>query len=201
MNKFHQFISVIFQPLLIPSYGMLMLMNMSVFSILPTSWRLVAVAGTFVFTALLPAVPIYLMYRRGEVSDAFISKRQERTMPYLFSFLSYFFWALFLWRTMQFPLFIVAMGVAAGLSIFIIVFINLKWKISAHLAGMGGLTGAVFGISYRMAINPLGLFILLFTISALVAISRIQLRAHSPLQLLAGFVLSFVLVFSACLLF
>jgi hypothetical protein len=201
MNKFHKIISIVFQPLLMPTFGMILLMSMSVFSILPSSWRWIAIGGTFVFTAILPAIPIFLMYRRGEVSDVFISKRDERTMPYLYSFLSYFFWALFLWRTMQFPLFIVAMGVAAGLAIFIIVFINLKWKISAHLAGMGGLSGAVFGVSYRMAINPLWLFVLLFTISGLVAISRIELRAHTPFQVLAGFALSFLLVFSACLIF
>lgn len=201
MNKFHKIISIVFQPLLMPTFGMMLLMSLSVFSILPSSWRWIAIAGTFIFTAILPAIPIFLMYRRGEVTDVFISKRQERTMPYLFSFLSYFFWAFFLWKTMQFPLFIVAMGVAAGLAIFIIVFINLKWKISAHMAGMGGLSGAVFGISYRMAINPLWLFILLFTISGLVAISRIELRAHTPLQVLAGFALSYILVFSACLIF
>jgi hypothetical protein len=201
MIKFHKIISLIFQPLFMPTFGMMLLMNMSVFSILPNSWRWIAIAGTFIFTAILPAIPIFLMYRRGEISDVSISNRQERTMPYLFSFLSYCFWSLFLWKTMQFPLFIVSMGVAAGLSIFIIVFINLKWKISAHLAGMGGLTAAVFGVSYRMAINPLWMFTLLFLISALVAISRIELNAHTPTQLLAGFVLSFILVFSACLIF
>ena len=201
MIKFHKIISLIFQPLLMPTFGMLLLMNMSVFSILPISWRWIAILGTLLFTAILPAIPILLMYRRGEINDLFISKREERTMPYLFTFFSYFFWVLFLWRTMQFPSFIIAMGGAAGLSIFIIVFINLKWKISAHLSGMGGLTGAVFGVCYRMAINPLWFFIFLFVLTAMVAISRIELKAHSPGQLLAGFVLSFFLVFSTCFIF
>jgi hypothetical protein len=201
MTKFYQLISIIFQPLLMPTYGMMLLMNMSVFSILPSLWRWIAIVGTFVFTALLPAIPILLMYRRGEVTDVFISKREERTMPYLFTLLSYFFWALFLWRTMQFPFFIVAMGIASSLSIFIIVFINLKWKISSHLAGMGGLTGSIFGVAYRMAINPLGLFVAVISLSALVALARIELQAHTPGQVLAGYAMSFMLIFSACLFF
>jgi len=201
MKKFYEIISLIFQPLLMPTYGMLLLMNMDIFTILPLRWRLIAIIGTFIFTGILPAIPIYLLMRKGEVNDLFISKKEERTMPYLFSFMAYVFWALFMWRTMQFPTFIVAMGMGSALSIFIITFINLRWKISAHLAGMGGLTGSIFAVCYRTAINPVWLFAVVLAISALVALSRIELKAHTPSQVLAGFVVGFFMVFTPCLIF
>ena len=122
-------------------------------------------------------------------------------MPYLFSFMAYVFWTLFMWRTMQFPMFIVAMGMGSALSIFVIVFVNFRWKISAHLAGIGGLTGSVFGVCYRTAINPVWLFIIILAISALVALSRIELKAHTPGQTLAGFAVGFVMVFTPCFFF
>ena len=162
---------------------------------------MVAIIGTFIFTGILPAVPVLLLMRRGEVHDIFISNREERTMPYLFSFMAYVFWALFMWRTMQFPLFIVSMGIGSAISIFIIIFINMKWKISAHVAGMGGLSGAVFGVCYRLAINPVWLFILVLTVSAIVALSRIELKAHTPLQTMAGFLIGFLAVFIPCFFF
>lgn len=199
MKTFYKIISLVFQPLLMPTFGMMLMMNMDVFSSLPNYWRLIAIGGTFLFTALLPAVPILLMLRRGELHDLFISRREERTMPYLFSFMAYFFWSLFLWRTMQFPMFIVSMGIGSAVSIFIIVFINLKWKISAHLAGIGGLTGAIFGVCYRVAINPLWFLVVILSISALVAISRIGLRAHTPGQVFAGFVVGFLATFLPCI--
>ena len=201
MKTLYKVITIIFQPLLVPTYGMILLMTMDVFSPLPFFWRLVAVVGTFVFTGLLPALPVLLLMRRGDVHDVFISKREERTMPYLFSFMAYVFWALFMWRTMQFPLFIVAMGIGSAISIFIIIFINFKWKISAHVAGMGGLSGAVFGVCYRLAINPVWLFIIVLTVSAIVALSRIELKAHTPAQTLAGFSIGFVAVFIPCFFF
>ncbi|MEI8084719.1 MAG: hypothetical protein WCG93_00755 [Paludibacter sp.] len=201
MRTFYKIISLVFQPLLMPTFGMLLLMNMDVFSSLPSYWRWIAIGGTFLFTALLPAVPILLMLRRGELHDLFISRREERTMPYLFSFMAYFFWSLFLWRTMQFPMFIVSMGIGSAVSIFIIILINLKWKISAHLAGIGGLTGAIFGVCYRVAINPLWFLVLIITISALVAISRIGLRAHTPGQVFAGFLVGFFAIFLPCIFF
>jgi len=201
MKTVYKIISLVFQPLLMPTYGIMMLMNMDVFSPMPMLWRWIAIAGTFIFTGIFPAVPVLLMMRRGEVHDIFISKREERTMPYLFSFLAYVFWAMFMWRTMQFPIFIVAMGIGSAASIFIIVLINLKWKISAHLAGIGGLTGAIFGVSYRMAINPFWIFIIVLSVSAIVALSRIGLKAHTPGQTLAGFVVGFLTIFLPCIFF
>ena len=201
MKRIHQVISLVFQPLLIPTFAMLLLMNMDIFILLPFRWRLIAVVGTFIFTGLLPALPIWLMMKRGEVNDLFISKREERTMPYLFSFMAYVFWALFMWRTLQFPMFIVAMGMGSAVSIFIIVIINLKWKISAHAAGMGGLCGSVFGVCYRTAINPVGFIALILLISGLVAFSRLELKAHTPGQVLAGFVVGFIMVFTPGLFF
>ena len=201
MKNFHKVISLIFQPLLMPTYAMILLMNMDIFSALPLRWRLIAIIGTFIFTGVLPALPIWLLMKKGEVNDLFISKREERTMPYLFSFMAYVFWALFMWRTLQFPTFIVAMGMGSAISIFIIVFINLKWKISAHMAGVGGLCGAVFGVCYRTAINPVWLIAIILFISALVAFARLELKAHTPGQVLAGYVVGFIAVFTPCFFF
>jgi membrane-associated phospholipid phosphatase len=199
MKKFYNIISLILQPLLMPTYGMLILININVFDALPLNWRIIAILGTLVFTGLVPAAPILLLMRKGAVHDLFISRREERTMPYLFSFLAYIFWTMFLWHTLQLPLFMVAIGVGTSLSILLITFINLKWKISAHLSGIGGLAGGVFGISYRMAYNPVWLFVIILFLSALVALSRIELKAHTPGQTLAGFLLGFMSVIIPCL--
>jgi len=200
MKKFYNIVSFVFQPLLMPAYGMAMLINMDVFDVLPFLWKLFAIVGTLLFTGIFPALPILLLMKRGEVHDIFISRKEERTLPYLFSFLAYVFWTLFMWRVLKFPLFMVGIGIGASIYILLITFINLRWKISAHLSGIGGLAGGIFGICYRMAYNPLWLFALIFAISALVAISRIALKAHTPGQTLAGFTLGFVSVFFPCML-
>jgi membrane-associated phospholipid phosphatase len=200
MKRFFNIVSIVFQPLLMPTYGMAMLINLDVFDVIPFVWRMLAIVGTFVFTGLMPAAPILLMMRKGEVSDLFISKREQRTMPYLFSFLAYAFWTLFLLRVLKLPMFMVAIGIGTTLSILLITLINLKWKISAHLSGIGGLAGGVFGVCYRMAYNPVWLFVLILAISALVAVARMELKAHTPGQTLAGFTLGFLTVFIPCML-
>jgi len=201
MRTFLKIISYIFQPLLMPLYGMILLMQTSLFGLFPLSYHIIAIAGTFLFTAILPALPILMMMRRGQIKDMFISKQEERTMPYLFSMLSYIFWVFFLWRTLLFPMEFVVMAAGSVLSVFLMVIINLKWKISAHLAGIGGLVGGIFGASYLMAINPIYIIILSIIVSGLVAVSRIYLKAHTPLQTFAGFCMGFLCVFLPCVLF
>ena len=92
MRTFLKIISYIFQPLLMPLYGMILLMQTNLFSFFAPTYKIIALAGTLLFTGLLPALPIYMMMKRGQIKDLFISKREERTMPYLFSMLSYLFY-------------------------------------------------------------------------------------------------------------
>ncbi|HRR62645.1 MAG TPA: hypothetical protein P5071_02260 [Paludibacteraceae bacterium] len=196
MKTFYKIISILFQPILLPTYGMLLMMQIPLFANnFPFYWKAYAVGGTFLFTGLLPAIPVLIMYFKKQISNLFISNREERTLPYLFSFLAYLFWGLFLLRTMRLPLFIASVGFGSALSIIIITFINTKWKISAHLTSMGGFTGGVFGICYRFALNPVWLFVVVLFVSCLSAIARIGVKAHTPMQTLAGFVVGFLCTF------
>ena len=195
MNTFFKIITYIFQPLLIPTYGIILLMQLSLFQLFPTSYRLFAIAGTVLFTCILPSLPILFMMKNRQISDIFISKREERTMPYLFSLLAYIFWVLFLWRTLQFPMEFVFLAIGSIVSVVLMVFINLKWKISAHTAGMGGLIGGIFGVAFVAAINPVWIITAAIIIAGLVAISRILLKAHTLSQVIGGFFLGFACVF------
>ena len=195
MNTFFKIITYIFQPLLIPTYGIMLLMQLSLFQLFPTSYRLFAIAGTVLFTCILPSLPIHFMMKNRQISDIFISKREERTMPYLFSLLAYIFWVLFLWRTLQFPMEFVLLAIGSIVSVVLMVFINLKWKISAHTAGMGGLIGGIFGVAFVAAINPVWIITAAIIIAGLVAISRILLKAHTLSQVIGGFFLGFACVF------
>jgi len=185
----------VLQPLLMPTFGIIVMLFTSIPEMYIPLWKWYAVIGTFLFTALLPATPILIMMQRGELRDLYISKKEQRTIPYLFSLLAYTFWTIFLWRVLRMPPFVVAMGVGATMSIVIITIINLRWKISAHLSGIGGLAGGIFAYSFVMFANPLPLLIAILGFSALTALSRIGLKAHTPGQTLAGFAVGFLLVF------
>ena len=195
MLKFHKAVSFALQPLLMPTFGIILLVLSPLGMYFTSIWKWFAVGGTFVFTALMPAMPILLMLRSGQIRDLYISKREQRTMPYILSMIAYLFWTIFMWRILKMPLFLVFMGVGSTLSLVVITLINIRWKISAHLSGIGGLTGAIFAYAYIMCINPIGLMILMILLSGLTAFSRMELKAHTPGQTLAGFTVGFGMVF------
>ncbi len=195
MLKFYKAVSFALQPLLMPTFGIILLVLSPLGGYFTSTWKWFAVGGTFVFTALMPATPILMMLRSGQIKDLYISKKEQRTMPYLFSLIAYVFWTLFMWRILKMPLFLVFMGLGSTLSILVITLINTRWKISAHLSGVGGLAGGVFAYAYIMCINPLGLLVLMVLLSGLTALSRIELKAHTPGQTLAGFTVGFFMVF------
>ncbi len=199
MQRFYNIVSIVFVPLLIPTYGMLLIVNMDVFSILPFVWKAYAVGGTVFFTLIMPMVPIAMMIKKGSVSTVMISKKEERTVPYLFTFIGYCCWVFFLWKNMHLPPFLLGMAIACTSSILIVTVINLKWKISAHMSAMGGLLGGVIGVSFRMGLNPLWLIGTVILLSGLVGLARLELKAHNPWQVVAGFSLSFMLVLLPCL--
>ena len=180
------------------TYGVLWMINQYGFSSLPLQWQLTAIVGTVTFTCIIPLIPTYILIRQGIISDMYIKDKKQRTMPYVFSVVSYSFWVMFLLRTLHLPFTIVVAGVGAVVALIVIMIVNFKWKISAHLCGMGALLGFVSGVSFIMAVNPLETMVLILCLAALTALSRIGLKAHTPLQTLIGFVVGFLFVFLPC---
>jgi hypothetical protein len=87
--------------------------------------------------------------------------------------------------------FIQIMILASSILIFICMLISLRWKISAHLIGIGGLLGALFFYAVSFVANFTYIIILLSIIAGVVAYARLQLQTHSPWQVYAGFITGF----------
>jgi hypothetical protein len=200
MRQIASFLSVIFSPLFVPTYGLLLFFTTARFQVVPFLPKLIVGIIVFVCTAVLPATVLYFFMKAGKVSSINLEKRQERTLPYLFSFVLYLFCAFYLWKV-NMPLWFVMMIVGSAVGVVSLMLINLAWKMSAHLSAMGGLFGGIFVVSIHYILNPVALIVATLLISAAVAASRLILGVHTPLQTLAGFINGFVLVLLFGLLF
>jgi membrane-associated phospholipid phosphatase len=89
------------------------------------------------------------------------------------------------------------MIMAASVAIMVIaIFITLLWKISAHMFGIGGLIGGAMAVSFYVErSNPYYMFMGLFIIAGLVGTSRLILKRHTLSQVIAGFLLGFLVSF------
>jgi|Deesub1362B_J571_1020462.scaffolds.fasta_scaffold02830_2 membrane-associated phospholipid phosphatase len=139
-----------------------------------------------VVPALLPMQIVYRMVNQGKLSHQHVPIRQERTIPYLISILTLVLTAGLL-HLVRAPGFLLAMTLAyLGNTLFIFL-INFFWKMSAHLMGASGPVGVLV---YKFGLPAMPLLLLLIPLGW----ARLQLRAHTLAQVIAGALSGFVLV-------
>ena len=87
------------------------------------------------------------------------------------------------------------MGTIVSAALFIQIacaLINVWWKISTHTAAIGGVAGALFVFGEFFAFNPVWWLSLVFVLAGLLGTSRMILRQHSLLQVVAGFIVGLI---------
>ncbi|MDD2436774.1 MAG: hypothetical protein PHG27_07675 [Massilibacteroides sp.] len=194
MKIFANVISILFHPLLMITYGMVMTLLYTYLSIYPLNMKLVMIGGAFVCTGLVPGLFILLLKLSGSVSDLEVTDRSERVLPFLVMIFSVLVFIFFI-RRMQVPFWFVGILIGVVLSLLLSLVVNFYWKISIHGVGIGGLIGAVMGIARIHMVNASWLFMLLILIAGSLATARIILNKHTPMQMYAGICLGFICTF------
>ena len=195
MKSISHVISTVFQPLLMPTYGIMLLFVYTYFGVIYSHQFWQIVSPVILFSFAIPAILIFLLFRMGIISDLSLKVRRERFYPYLITLLSYSAMIVFYYR-MHMPRWFM-MIMAASVAIMVIaIFITLMWKISAHMFGIGGLIGGAMAVSFYVErSNPYYMFMGLFIIAGLVGTSRLILKRHTLSQVIAGFLLGFLVSF------
>lgn len=156
----------------------------------PFKLKWVISAMIFSFSFILPVINIYILYKLNRISTITLEKQNERTFPYIITSCFYFglfylFLDLNIWPSIKVLIF------GGGLSVLLTAIINLKYRISAHTVGIGGLIASLIMVSYVLKYNAVPEIAVLFLIAGLVASSRLYLEAHKPSQIYSGFLLGF----------
>ncbi|MGE0561738.1 MAG: phosphatase PAP2 family protein [Flavobacteriales bacterium] len=191
-------LSYVFHPLIIPTLGMLIIFNTNSYVnfAIPYDLKKAILILVGLSTFVIPSLTTLLLQNRGYINSMEMETTKERFLPYGFTIIFYFF-TIYMMQKAPIPPIIFNFMIGALISVILAFIINLKWKISAHLIGMGGLTGALIAISFLLNVNLISVVALAILISGLVASSRLILNAHTPLQLIVGFFLGmFCQVFS-----
>lgn len=195
MKSIAHLISTIFQPLLMPTYGVMLLFVYTYFGVMYLQQFWLIIAPVVLFSFVIPAILIFMLYRMGIISDLSLKVRRERIYPYMITLLSYSVMIWFYYRMHMPTWFFMIMASSVAIMV-VAILITLKWKISAHMFGIGGLIGGAMSVSYFVEhSNPYFMFMGLFIIAGLVGTSRLILKRHTLAQVIAGFLLGLLLSF------
>ena len=198
-NKFTaglaNFLSTALSPLLMPTYGVFMVLWVSVLCLLPYGTRVSVLLVCMGITCILPLIFLSVLRHFKLVKDLHVEKREQRFFPYMFTALCYTVAAYYLYYCHS-PQWFVMFMVGSAVTVLIMALINLKWKISAHMAGIGG----VVALLYQLHVQGLSAFDLLWLLCFVIIVAgalgsaRLALRRHGLWQVLAGAVLGFLCV-------
>jgi hypothetical protein len=194
-NKPARFFSLLFHPLLIPTYFFILSLHLPFhFSmIIPSQLKWVIIGLVFITTFVIPALLISI-FSFGMKKLVNPDEREERYLPLaiaiVFNFLAYYL----LNQVQLSPIFNIFNLGATSLLVFCLL-ITLGWKISVFMAGAGAFTGALLGLAITLDINIVFILLLTILISGAVGFSRMLSKKHTPAQIYVGFLLGAVTMF------
>lgn len=207
-------ISIIFHPLLMLTYMLVLLMmiNPYLFGVHNVSGNTPLILFVFLSTFIIPGFAVVLMKQIGFIESIQMHDRLERTGPYIITGIFYLWMFKNFLENPNIPSAYTIFVLGSTIGLFLAFFINIFSKISAHAVGMGGLVGMVlislFKFSYNdfiidipimglMRCNMNTLLMTVIIIAGVVGSARLVLNAHEPRDLYGGYLIGFVAQFIA----
>lgn len=182
-----QFFSTVLSPLLMPSYGLFLILWGSFLSVQPTGVRIMALLIVFGITCIMPMFFISLLHNLKVIGDKRLHNASERFWPYALTVLCYT-GACFYLDHIHAPLWVIMFAAGGTLACAVSLVVNMWWKISAHMAGIAGIAALVLNMHTQMleAFNLKWVFVCTLLLTGILGTSRIILKRHTFMQVLAG---------------
>lgn len=196
MKQLATFISIIFHPILIPLYGIFILFNVGLYIgyvLSPESKQLIYLMIA-INTIVLPGSMLLLLRYRNVVSSLQIEDRKQRFLPFLMMLVFYYV-TYYLFNEFRLPVILTAFIYGACVSVLVLLILNMKWKVSAHMVGIGGLLGMIYSICEFFLDQPHAYLIYISLIAGFVAYARLKLNAHKPKEVYLGLLVGFLSVY------
>ena len=200
MMRLAQIISVLGHPLFMPAYafGLLIYTNPYINMMVPQVSKQITFGVLALFTILLPMITAFVFKQFGLINSIYMRTAEERKWPFILT-LVWYYMGFQLLTKLYLPQSFLLLMVGAISAIGISLIITNCWKISIHMLGVGGVVGAMIGVSQRFQFDHSSLIIGLVCFAGLIGFARLQTNSHNYKQVYAGFVLGVAIEWIAIL--
>ena len=161
---------------------------------MPILYKWIVLGIVYCFTILTPTITIFLFRKINGFARQDLSERKKRYVPILLTIISYVF-CLLMMRKLNIPWYMTGIIFVSLVVSIICILVNLKWKLSEHMAGMGGIIVGLESFSALFSYNPVVWLCLFILIAGILGAARIVLGHHTLGEVLSGFVGGLVCVF------
>lgn len=188
-------LSIVFQPLLIPFYNLLLL---SLYTDLFTYYKYGIksfLLPVLLLTFIIPLMFTVVLRSTGYIKDLALSKANDRILPYLVFILSNAS-LVYIFSQVNVPSWFLIFLSTPGAIAFCGFIVNFVCRISIHMLALGNFIANVIFISFTLqGVNPYGLLIILFLVTGILAVSRLYLEKNTPTEIYIGFLLGLIFTY------
>jgi hypothetical protein len=189
-DRFTKILSLVFHPLFIPFYMMLVLLNINrpFAQDILLKTKLILTSMVFVSTILLPLMIVFLLYRLKMVRSFYMEQKEERIYP-LLTLAIFYYITYYLLKGFSISFFFSYYMLGSTFLTILAMIISFYRKISLHMIGIGGMLGLLMGISLNLSLDLTWFVIGAIILGGLLGFARIQSNSHKPSDIYSGFLL------------
>jgi hypothetical protein len=191
LKKILPVFSYLFHPIFIPVYAALFyfFLNDSYYTNLEKYFAIFQIA---IITIVLPILIFFVLRTAGKVDSVMISEISQRKIPLV---ILCFLTLLLIRKSItiaHFPelYFFFLAGLLSTIIALILLF--FKTKASLHMVAISALTVFVIGLSIHNQTRNLNVIAFVVLMNGFVASSRLEMKAHTPKELVIGFLLGII---------
>jgi hypothetical protein len=189
-----QSISTVFNPLIVPTVGILLVMNyIPAVDYYSFKLKFVLMAIVICSSCLIPLLYLFI----SNINQKLFNEKwhaNSKILFDLFSCLSLFLGAQLLGRLPITGIF--KLLLLGSCFVFLIDFIiSFRWNISEHVTAIGALWGTLIALNFRYGFDIVLILMGVSLLAGIMGAARIILQQHTPAQVYTGFILGASLMF------
>lgn len=201
INKLAYAISVVFHPLLLSTYLVLLLGYLfPPMLMLPKAKLPIFAAVVFSLTFLLPVLNLCIFKQFKIISSLSLSERRERIVPFFFIAIIYVLVAAMFFFRINLSINFSKISIITASLVVATSLLTFIYKVSVHSLSIWGAVGILLPLCKPAGQGLVYATIALIFLSGVVMSSRLQLNEHTPRQVLVGSVLGFTIGFAGMLI-
>ena len=186
-------LSRLLHPIFIPTITLAIISTKFLNIIILSNQLNIIIIGTVIFTLLFPLLSILYLLFTKRIKSLQIEEKEERILPILFTIIWMLIGYYFLGNILEYAPVVnsIYLGMIATLGITLL--ITKYWKISLHMAAIGGCFGVFLNLQYIYG-GVINYVIFILILSGFLGYSRAILKAHNMRQIYSGFLLGVLML-------
>ena len=201
MKKIASVISILFHPLLMPTLGLLLLLNSGTYiSLLDPAAKRAILFVMALGTLFFPLMMMPILYYRNLVTRMQNSSREERIISQVIILILYIITFVYFVR-LPLSRIIHSYVLATALTLSVVLLVGIWFKVCMHTAALGGLAGLIIALIFLYESPLQGVLMIALLVGGVTAASRLAMGVCRSAEVYAGYIVGFGVVLITLLMY